>query len=118
MMALIVLYIVTVVLFSVGAWVAPLPFLPIVWLYRYVSGEPTISPTHPVNIIPYLAGSMILVVLTDYIWSQMGYEVGWLLIAIIAFIHLLFGSAQGANKANQAQAFGTMVGVIIAGFIV
>lgn len=114
----VILYVVTVVLFSVGAWIAPLPFLPIVWLYRYISGVPVVPPTHPVYLIPYLAGSIILVVLTDYVWRQIGYEVGWLLIVIIAVIHLLFGSAQGANRANQAQAFGTMVGVIVAGFIV
>jgi hypothetical protein len=112
---IVALYVVSIVAFCVAAWIVPLCFAPIVWLYKSIAKEPVVPPAHPVFLMPFVSGAVVLLYFTRYIWAQWGYNTGWLFPTIIAVIHVIFGIARGANRANQAQAFGTVCGVLVYG---
>jgi len=112
---IVALYIVSIVAFCVAALIVPLCLAPIVWLYKSIAKEPVVPPAHPVFLIAFVSATVVLLYFTRYIWAQWGYNTGWLFPTSIATIHIIFGIAAGANRANQAQALGTVCGVIVYG---
>ena len=113
---IVVLYIATVVIFCIAAQIAPILFSPLTWAYRSITGE-EVTPTNPVYISTCVLGTLLLTFATSYVWQSLGYKVGWLLIVILILLHLLFGSAAGANKVNQVQSFSTVAGLVIFGLL-
>ena len=93
----------------------PILFLPIVWAYKAISKEPVIPLTHPVALMPFIVATVLLLYVTAYIWSRWGYSPGWLFPTLVAATHLLLGGARGADRGNQAQAYGVVFGVMIYG---
>lgn len=112
----VIVYIATIVAFCVAAWVMAYLLLPIVMLYRAII-QREIPPTHPVFLFPFVVSAVILMGVTRFVWLKLGHEPGWLLIGLLIGIHLLFGSARGANRANQTQAYGTVFGLILYGIL-
>ena len=101
---LFLLYVVSLIGFCAGAWVVPFLFMPFVWAYKYICKEPIIFPEHPAFLMPFVSAAILLLYATQYIWAQLGYQMGWLFPVVVAVVHVLFGCAQGANRPNQAQA--------------
>lgn len=111
----IIAYLLTTFLYPLVGMIFPLLFSPIIWMYRSISKEELVLPTHPVYFSVQILSSVVLFTVTHYIWNKLDFEVGWLLIGILIVIHLILGGAHGANKANQSQAFGTVIGLVIYG---
>lgn len=114
---IVLVYIVTIVAFCIGAWVLAFLFFPIDMLIKAITRKAFIAPTDPIFIVPFVASAVVLMYLIEFVWHKIGYEAGWPLIVILIAIHLIFGSAKGANQANQAQAWGTVVGIGIYGVL-
>lgn len=110
---IILIYIVSIIVFCVAAWILPLLFMPIVHAVK--GKDEIIEPTHPFFLAPFIVSTIILLYLTRVVWANWGYNPGWLFPTIIAVLHLVMGGAQGGNRANQAQAYGVVFGVIIYG---
>ena len=108
---LILTYIVSIIVFCIAAWILPLPFLLIVSAMK--GKDEIIAPTHLRFLAPFIVSTIILLYLTRAVWANWGYSPGWLFPTIIAVLHLVMGEAQAANRANQAQAYGVVFGVII-----
>lgn len=111
----IIAYLITAIVYPFIGMLFSLLFSPIIWMYRSISKEELILPTHPVYYSVEILSSVVLLTITHYVWNKLSFEVGWLLIGILIVIHLILGGAHGANKANQSQAFGTVIGLVIYG---
>lgn len=109
---IVVIYIVSVVVFYVAEWIVAICLCPILWVYKGIT-KADIYPEHPAFLMVPMSAAVILLYLTRYVWGYLGYNPGWLFPSIIAAIHLAFGGASTANRANKAQAYGTVLGVII-----
>lgn len=110
---ILVVYVISLVAFCVGAFIVPMLLAPVVWVYKAITKEHYIHATHPVFFMTIVAGSVVLLHLTRYTWAQFGYNTGWLFPTIVAITHILFGIAPNANLPNRAQASGTVCGVVI-----
>lgn len=111
----ILVYLITSICYPFIGMFFSLIFSPIIWVYRSVSKEQFIPSTHPINYIVEILSAVILITIIDFIWHRIGYDAGWLLLGILIVIHLILGSNPGANKENQSQSFGTVIGLIIYG---
>ena len=110
---IVILYIATIVVFSIAAMLLPVAILLLRMVSRWVTKtEPSYGP---VPVWPSVLSAILLMILTRYVWQMLGYHAGWLLIWILALINLLCGGAYGANEGNKANSYGTMLGVILYG---
>lgn len=114
-MAITVIYILSTIVFCVAALIVPFAFIPLVRVYKAVTHEILLAPTHPALLMPVILGTTLLLHLTRYVWAHWAIEPGWLFPTIIAALHFLFGGMPGANRANQAQAYGVVLGVLVYG---
>jgi hypothetical protein len=110
---LVLTYIISLIVFSIAAWILPLPFLWIVGLTK--PKDEIITPTDIRFVAQYVGSTVILLYLTKAIWAKWGYDPGWLFPSIIGVLHFLWGGSKGENFASQAQAYGVVFGVIVYG---
>ena len=109
---IIVVYVLTIIAFYVAAMVVPNLFLVLLVICRRAMNLP--APTNRFPVLPHLVSAILLMMLTRVVWGKLGYEPGWLLIGILALLHFL---NPGNTEAGKTNAYGTMFGLIIYGFI-
>jgi hypothetical protein len=107
----IVLYVITTVLFCIGAFVVPKFFMPLIWGYESLAKKSIIHPTDPAFLMLFMGATIVLLHLTRYIWALLGYKMGWLFLTLILVLHVIMGSRSVGNNAHQAQAIGVVMGV-------
>lgn len=94
------------ILFGVVAW-------PITALYRAITREQTIHPSHPAELSALICGAIVLAALTARAWRWGGLDPDWSLWVPVLVCQVLVGMAAGASKPNIATAWAGMIGVSI-----
>ena len=112
---IVLLYIVTVILFCILAMI--LPIIPGFIVTRVLNFQNKEGEWDLWMTAIIIGSSYVLALFTDYVWKSLNYEMGWTLIIILAVIHFFFGGQPGINQSNKNLSYGTMIGVIIYGFI-
>jgi hypothetical protein len=112
---IVLIYILSIVLFCIFTFILPIPFMMVVGLLK--PKDKVILPENPLFYGAFIATTIILLYLTRFFWAKWGYDPGWLFPTIIAILHLIMGGRQGTNRANRAQAYGVVYGVIIYGIL-
>ena len=106
-MGTIVLYLISLGLFWVASMIAPFPFIPLLWLIKAVIKDSI--PTRIILFPVYLLATILLLYLTQYIWSLLGHRIGWFPF-IVAIQNFIASRAKMTNANSKNQAVGIMVG--------
>lgn len=86
---------------------------PITALYRVISRDQILHPSHPAEIAALSCGAVLLATLTAQAWRWGGLAPDWSLWVPVLACQVLVGISAGANKCNIATAWAGIIGVTI-----
>jgi hypothetical protein len=109
-MGIIILYLVSLGLFWVASQLVPFLFIPIIRLTKAVLKD-SIS-TELLLFIVNLFVTILLLYITQYIWSLLGYKIG-LFPIIVAIQNFLAAISRQSNENSKRQATSVVIGSIL-----
>jgi len=114
---IVVIFIASIIAFTIAAMIVPILVSPIPLLYRAISRESFLPPNHFVFIITFTISYYTLFGLTHLIWKEWNYETGWLFPLLVAIVHFILGGTKETNLANKTQSYCVVYGAILYGIM-